>query len=76
MALSFGEMMFYAEAEGKLPTREGRINALINWLKEQDGDRISAEDFYDLYHDHGLTNLSNSELQRIQKESGVTIFLD
>ena len=76
MALSFGEMMFYAEAEGKLPTREGRINAVINWLKSQNGDRISAEDFYNLYHDYGLTNLSNAELQRIQRESGVTVILD
>ena len=74
--ISFPEMMFYAEAEGLLPTREGKINAIIKWLRAQDGDTILAEDFYDLYHDYGLTRVSNDEIHRIQRESGVKRVLD
>ena len=74
--MKFPEMMFYAEAEGLLPTREGKINAIINWLKQQDGDTMLAEDFYDMYHDYGLTRVSSDEIRRIQRESGVKIVLD
>ena len=72
---SFPEMMFYAEAEGLLPTREGKINAIINWLKKQDGDIMFFEDFYDLCLDYDLEDVSANEFHQIQKESGVNIIV-
>lgn len=42
--ITFPEMMFYAEAEGLLPTRVGRLNAVINDLKKYPG----TIDFYTL----------------------------
>lgn len=75
MALSFGEMMFYAEAEGKLPTRTGKINAIINWLKNQSGNKILALDFYNLCEDYGLDDLSAKEQKYIESESGVEIIV-
>ena len=73
---SFPEMMFYAEAEGLLPTKEGKINAIIKWLKAQKGDTMFFQDFYDLClddYDLDLEDISTDEFHRIQKESGVNI---
>lgn len=32
--MNFSEMMFYAEAEGMLPTRQGKINKVKNFLSQ------------------------------------------
>lgn len=72
---SFPEMMFYAEAEGLLPTRTGKINAIINWLKSQSGDKILALDFYNLCDDYDLNDLSAKEQKYIESESGVDIVI-
>ena len=52
--LSFGEMMFYAEAEGLLPTRTGKINAVINDMKDWPYDTLDQDDFEKILAEHEL----------------------
>jgi hypothetical protein len=48
--------MFYAEAEGKLPTKAGKINAVINYINEHYSNAtIEFSDFEQILHEHGLT---------------------
>lgn len=51
--ITFPEMMFYAEAEGLLPTRVGRLNAVINDLKKYPGI-IDFNTLNQILHKHGF----------------------
>ena len=65
--LSFGEMMFYAEADGLLPTRAGRINAVINDMKDWPYDTMSQDDFEKILVEHELDydDLTQKEIDYI-----------
>lgn len=52
--LTFPETMFYAEAEGLLPTRAGKINAVINDVKNYPDSTIGFEAFKKILKNHGL----------------------
>ena len=65
--LNFGEMMFYAEADGLLPTRAGRINAVINDMKDWPYDTMSQDDFEKILVEHELDydDLTQKEIDYI-----------
>lgn len=65
--MKFAETMFYAEAEGLLPTRLGKINAVINAVKEYPHYEIEFSEFEKILEQHGLKykELSNQEIQYI-----------
>ena len=52
--MTFPEMMFYAEAEGLLPTRAGAINAVINDIKKYPDSTINFSNFQEILEKHGL----------------------
>ena len=67
--MKFPELMFYAEAEGLLPTRAGRINAVINEIKNNYyGEVISQAEFEEILNEYDLTldSLSSRELRYIE----------
>lgn len=53
--MTFAEMMFYAEAEGLLPTRAGKINAVINVIKRDPRPAIDFKEFELILKNHGLS---------------------
>lgn len=65
--MTFPEMMFYAETEGLLPTRAGKINAIINAIKEYPCLEIEFSEFEKILESYGLTydDLSDREIQYI-----------
>ena len=65
--MTFPEMMFYAEAEGLLPTRAGRINAVITEIKNFPGFTLEFSDFEKILKNHNLCykDLTNQELRYI-----------
>ena len=65
--MTFPETMFYAEAEGLLPTRAGKINAVIADIKKYPYSTIEFADFKEILHKHGLKyeELSERELRYI-----------
>lgn len=65
--MEFSEMMFYAEAEGLLPTRAGRINAVITDIKSYPRQTIEFSEFEKILHKHGFkySELSNREIRYI-----------
>lgn len=67
MALTFSEVMFYAEAEGLLPTRAGRINAAINDIKRYPGSTIEFSEFEKILNKHDLSynQLTDREIRYI-----------
>ncbi len=70
--MKFAEMMFYAEAEGLLPTRAGKINAIINAIKEYPGSEIEFSEFEKILEDYGLkyNDLSDREIRYINASIG------
>ena len=50
----FPEVMFYAEANGLLPTRAGKINAIINEIKLYPHPEMKFEDFEKVLNNYGL----------------------
>lgn len=52
--MTFPEVMFYAEAEGLLPTRAGRINAVIKDLKEDPHPEITFARYREILRNHDL----------------------
>ena len=70
--MKFAEMMFYAEAEGLLPTRQGRINAVIKDVKEYPGSSIEFTEFERILRNHGLcyAELTDRELRYIRASVG------
>lgn len=66
--MTFPEMMFYAEAEGLLPTRLGRLNAVINDIKKLPYSDIDFSEFEEILEDNGLSydELSSKDLFYIE----------
>jgi len=65
--ITFPELCFYAEAEGLLPTREGKINAVINEVKNYPMPTIDQIHFERILNRYGLNinDLSDKELRYI-----------
>ena len=65
--MTFPEMMFYAEAEGLLPTRAGKINAIVNDIKQYPAPEIDFPTFEMILNNYGLSynNLTTAERRYI-----------
>lgn len=65
--MKFAEMMFYAEAEGLLPTRAGKINAVIAAIKNYPFPEIDFLNFEKILNNYGLTykDLTDREIRYI-----------
>ena len=65
--MTFIETMFYAETEGFLPTRAGKINAVINAVKRYPRPEIEFSEFEKILETYGLkyNSLSDREIQYI-----------
>lgn len=63
----FFEMMFYAESEGLLPTRAGKLNAVIKEIKNISDSSIDLDTFKYILKKHGLSyeTLSAKEMNYI-----------
>ena len=63
----FPETLFYAEAEGLLPTKIGKINAVIREVKEYQNSVIEFSEFEKNLNKYGLSynNLSEKEIKYI-----------
>lgn len=53
--MEFPEVMFYAEAEGLLPTKTGKINAAIKKLIADPRPEINTEEFEEILNECGLS---------------------
>lgn len=53
--MNFAEMMFYAESDGLLPTRAGKINAVIKDIRKYPQAEISLSDFESILNEYNLT---------------------
>ena len=65
--MKFAEMMFYAEAEGLLPTRAGKINAVIAAIKNYPSPEIDFLNFEKILNNFILTykDLTDREIRYI-----------
>ena len=65
--ITFPELCFYAEAEGLLPTRTGKINAVINDIKNYPASSIDFAEFELILKNNGLCydELTASEIDYI-----------
>lgn len=65
--MNFPEMMFYAEAEGLLPTRSGKINAVIKDIKAYPALTIDFLEFERILENHELkySDLTKGEIRYI-----------
>ena len=52
--INFSETMFYAESEGRLPTRLGKLNAIIKEIKNYPTSAIDEDEFINIVNKHGL----------------------
>ena len=60
--MDFAALMFMAETEGALPTRTGKINAIVKDVRKYPSTTIDKETFSDIVESHcirydSLTNL-------------------
>ena len=62
--LTFPEMLYYMECEGDIPTRTGRLNAVIKEIRSTPPHHISDDEFEQVLNNHGLSyeELTNREL--------------
>ena len=67
--MDFAEMMFYAEAEGLLPTRLGKLNKTIKDVKADPRPEISLTELRWFLNKNGLEfdNLSQKEKEYLIK---------
>ena len=67
--MTFAEMMFYAEAEGLLPTRAGKLNKTIKDVKADPRPEISLTELRWFLNKNGLEfdNLSQKEKEYLIK---------
>ena len=65
--MELAEMFYYAEAEGKLLTRTGKINAVIRDIKAYPGSTIEMYEFEEILEKYGLSygELTPREISRI-----------
>lgn len=53
--IEFPEMLYYMECEGDMPTRTGRINAVIKEIKSTPPHHISENEFEQVLNNHGFS---------------------
>lgn len=65
--MEFSQLMFMAEAEGLLPTRAGKINAVINAVKKYPRPEIGFSEFEKILEKYELQykDLSDREIRYI-----------
>lgn len=65
--MELAQMFFMAEAEGKLLTRAGKINAVIRDIKDYPAPTIGMSEFEKILNKYDLTfeMLTDREIQRI-----------
>lgn len=65
--MTFAQTMFMAEAEGLLPTRAGKINAIINDIKKYPCSTIGFKEFELILERYGLCydKLTDREIRYI-----------
>lgn len=65
--MDFAELMFMAEAEGCLPTRTGKINAIIKAIKNYPSPVIDQSVFESIVNHYGINpqSLTRRELNYI-----------
>lgn len=62
--ITFPEMLYYMECEGDMPTKTGRINAVIKEIKSTPPHHISEDEFEQILNNHDLSyeELTDREL--------------
>lgn len=65
--MKLNEMLFYAEVGGLIPTRTGKINAVIRDIKNYPAPTIGMNEFEKILNKYELTfkMLTDREIQRI-----------
>lgn len=65
--MDFAALMFMAETEGSLPTRTGKINAIVKDVREYPSTTIDEETFSNIVKSHGIhyDSLTNLEWKYI-----------
>ena len=65
--MNFPELMFMAEAEGQLPTRMGRLNAIIKDIKNFPAPAIDSDILISILNKNGieLKDLTQKEFDYI-----------
>ena len=65
--MNFSELMFMAEAEGQLPTRVGRLNAVIKDIKMISTPSIDSDTLISILNKNGieLKSLTQKEFDYI-----------
>ncbi len=65
--MDFAELMFMAEAEGYLPTRTGKINAIVKAIKNYPSPVIDESTFEAIVNHYGINphSLTRRELNYI-----------
>ena len=53
--ITFPEMLYYMECEGDIPTRAGRINAVIKEINSTPPHHISEDEFEQILNNHGFS---------------------
>lgn len=78
--VSIAEMLFYAESEGLLPTRLGRINSVILDIKDAAKYNLAASNLEFILKENGfysfdeLTEKEIDYINRNLRDVGVQIF--
>lgn len=78
--VSIAEMLFYAESEGLLPTRLGRINSVILNIKDAAKYNLAASNLEFILRENGfysfdeLTEKEIDYINRNLRDVGVQIF--
>ena len=64
--IPFSELMYYAEAEGLLPTRAGKINAAINVINKS-ASSLDEDEIEEIFENEGIdfNSLSSREIRYI-----------
>lgn len=69
--MTFPELMYYAECDGSLPTRAGKINAVIKDVKRYPHPEIGMNAFEAILNKHGLTFNSLTRRERRYIEASI-----
>jgi glycine cleavage system regulatory protein len=68
MAIGMPELFYYAESEGLLPTRQGKINAVIRKVRTYDPTNFTMNELAYLLDKHNINieSLSSQEKRYIE----------
>ena len=68
MAIGMPELFYYAESEGLLPTRQGKINAVIKEVRTYDPTNFTMNELIYLLDKHNIDieSLSSREKRYIE----------